>query len=444
MAPPIDYYCRAAKAATTTTAAATQEASEPLDIVGELKAREWRKRQRVKKSELKLKLRNCSSENDLQGCLAEASKQTEALGGLKVKGELSRDEFRVRQSANLTYHSNSVSDDEGSGALTPTSTLDKESYTASSTSSSPTNSLLLASLEDEGRFSERGGVFSSPCTYTVAEDEETVRLNRARQTVDFADKQKRKMLSSSPRRFLRVWDALSLLKSLRLSSESQESVFENSLAVAELCRKQFPEARWLHLAGLLSNLGHVTVMKEFGSKPLWKVVGEAFPVGCKFSEDISYSHFFSSNPDRRKKVFKSLVGLYKRGCGLDKLRMSWGHSEYLCTVLEHHMAKGGNTSTSTSTSATSTSTDKPSKNKGLPKQAMFLLRYQKFYSLLLPGQHYHDFMTLEDEQNLQFLIEFNRIQFEASTSKPLRQDQVDMEYYKNLVEEYFPEPVGFY
>lgn len=425
-----DYYCNDASPALVL--GADKKASEPIDIdmVGQLKAREWRKRQKVK-------LRNCSSENDLQRCVAEATKE-KARTRLAKGTELEVEEHRSYdlKAHNSTSVSVSVSDDESGSlrlsaeCLTPTSTLDKG--LASSTSSSPTNSLLLAPEVCFGTEHEREDSSSSSSSssfssswYTVAEEEETVLLNRARQTVDFVDKQKRKMLSSKPRRVLRVWEAVSLLKRLKLSSK--ESVFENSLAVAELCRKQFPGERWLHVAGLLHNLGFVTVMKEFGSRPLWKVLGETFPVGCKFSEDISYSHYFSSNPDRRKKIFNSHVGAYKRGCGLDELRMSWSASEYLCTVLGMEKAKA---------------------NHKLPKQAMFLLRYHKFYSLLLPGQHYHDFMTLEDEQNLQVLIEFNRIQFEASSPQSKQQEEleeeVDLEYYKDLVEEFFPNPLGFY
>ncbi len=301
---------------------------------------------------------------------------------------------------------------------TPTCILDDEEFESSS--GTATESIRSMSLSDSDDFLSQLG--ESPYEVVLEEEQETVLLNRARQTVDFVDKQKRKMMTSSSKcsessaQSRTVWESLALLKKIALPSGV--SVFDHSVAVAEQCRKEFPGLKWLHLVAFIHNLGLANVTKEFGAHPLWTVVGESFPVGCKFSEDISYSQYFCSNPDRRKKLFNHPLGVYKEGCGLDRLRMSWGASEYLYTVLESAKSSSGT----------------------LPKEAMFLVRYQKFFSLLNPGQHYHNFMSLEDERCLEMLIEFQAIVDEIrSRGKQVEDESFDVEYYHRLVDDFVPD-----
>lgn len=382
--------------------------SKKIDTVGKLETSDPRKRLKVGA------LRHCMSENDLRRC---HERSVPSLASdVDAKSCASEDQLvpqlmlRYRKPVMDSFDCYATPEE----CLSPTCILDD----ADLASSSGTNSAAMSMSDSEDFDLE---------TYKVVEEEETVLLNRARQTVDFVDKQKSKMLRDAPRLRMSAWDALLLLKKLKLSSS--ETVFDQSLAVAELCRKSFPDMKWLHLVGLIHNLGYLTVTKDFGSKPLWTVVGETFPVGCKFSQDISYSQYFSSNPDRRKKIFNHPVGVYKQGCGLDSLRMSWGASEYLCTALE--------------------ATNEGNK---LPREAMFLLRYQKFFSLLNPGQHYHDFMTVEDEECLEMLIEFQTIVDEVCSSRSNNNAQREsvghkvevLKYYKDLVQEYFPNQLGFW
>ena len=62
-------------------------------------------------------------------------------------------------------------------------------------------------------------------------------------------------------------------------------------------------------------------------------MGETFPVGCRFHPAIRHSQFFSANPDRRKRLYSSPTGVYRDGCGLGGVLMSWGAGEYLHLVL---------------------------------------------------------------------------------------------------------------
>ena len=65
----------------------------------------------------------------------------------------------------------------------------------------------------------------------------------------------------------------------------------------------------------------------FFGEPQWSVVGDTFPLGCKFSEKCVYSEFFKDNPDAQIEEYASELGIYEEGCGLDKVWMSYGHDE---------------------------------------------------------------------------------------------------------------------
>ncbi len=52
--------------------------------------------------------------------------------------------------------------------------------------------------------------------------------------------------------------------------------------------------RWFILTGLIHDLGKILCL--FG-EPQWAVVGDTFPVGCRYSERIVFPEFFADNPD---------------------------------------------------------------------------------------------------------------------------------------------------
>ncbi len=70
-------------------------------------------------------------------------------------------------------------------------------------------------------------------------------------------------------------------------------------------------------------------------EPQWAVCGESFPVGCRFHPSIVCSAFFSVNPDRRRRIYNTPTGIYREGCGLAAVHMSWSASEYLYMVRPH-------------------------------------------------------------------------------------------------------------
>ena len=50
----------------------------------------------------------------------------------------------------------------------------------------------------------------------------------------------------------------------------------------------------------------------------WAVVGDTFPLGCKFSEKIVFHEFFSANSDFNNPNYSSELGIYQEGCGLSR------------------------------------------------------------------------------------------------------------------------------
>ncbi len=63
------------------------------------------------------------------------------------------------------------------------------------------------------------------------------------------------------------------------------------------------------------------------------MVGDTFPVGCRYSEKIVFHGFFRDNPDWNVPELQSRCGIYEPGCGLDRVHLSWGHDEYLYHVV---------------------------------------------------------------------------------------------------------------
>ena len=72
--------------------------------------------------------------------------------------------------------------------------------------------------------------------------------------------------------------------------------------------------------------------------------------------------------------------MYKPGCGLDKLTMSWGHDEYLYRVLKHNNTK-------------------------IPEIGLAMIRYHSFYPWHAGGD-YEYFTTDKDREMRNWILEF--------------------------------------
>ncbi|KAG1935040.1 inositol oxygenase [Pimephales promelas] len=161
-----------------------------------------------------------------------------------------------------------------------------------------------------------------------------------------------------------------------LVDESDPDVdFPNSFhafQTAEGIRKEHPDKDWFQLVGLIHDIGKI--MALYG-EPQWAVVGDTFPVGCKFQDSIVFRNStFEGNPDVKNPTLNTEFGIYKPQSGLDNVLMSWGHDEYLYQVMKFNKCT-------------------------IPEEGLYMIRYHSFY----PWHSNGDYMHLCNEKDLQML-----------------------------------------
>ena len=177
-----------------------------------------------------------------------------------------------------------------------------------------------------------------------------------------------------------IWEAMEKLNTLIDESDPDTSLsqIEHLLQAAEAIRSD-GKPRWMQLTGLIHDLGKLLFF--FDAEGQWDVVGDTFPVGCRFDDRIIYGiRSFSANLDIHDKVYNDEYGIYSRGCGLDNVMLSWGHDEYL-----YHIVKD---------------------QSRLPPEALAMIRYHSFYPWHSAGA-YHDLMNNHDEEMLKAVKAFN-------------------------------------
>ncbi len=208
-----------------------------------------------------------------------------------------------------------------------------------------------------------------------------------------------------------VWEALEYLDTLVDDSDPDLDLtqIDHALQTAESARRA-NQPGWFIVTGLIHDLGKVLCL---WGEPQWAVVGDTFPVGCAFSDRIVHAEFFEDNPDRHHPEYSTELGIYEPQCGLQAVHMSWGHDEYL-----YHVVKDR-----------------------LPEEARYMIRYHSFYSAHREGQ-YRYLMTDHDREMFRWVRAFNRYDlYSKGDGKP---DSEKLQpYYKELVAEFFPEPLKF-
>ena len=138
-------------------------------------------------------------------------------------------------------------------------------------------------------------------------------------------------------------------------------------------REAYPDRPWLHLTGLIHDLGKV--MSVWGEVQ-YAVTGDTYPVGCKPVESIVYGiKSFGGNSDMKNPVYQTKLGIYKEHCGLDKLLMTWSHDEYMYQVLKHHPTCS------------------------IPEEALYAIRFHSFY----PYHTSREYLYFENENDKKML-----------------------------------------
>jgi len=209
-----------------------------------------------------------------------------------------------------------------------------------------------------------------------------------------------------------VLDALHMLSSFL--DESDPDVDENNLIhayqTAERMRAAHPDDPWLHLVGLIHDLGKI--MSVWGEQQ-WAVTGDTYPLGCLPARSVVYgAESFDGNEDLKNPLYASELGMYEAGCGIEKLLVTWSHDEYLYQVLKNH------------------------KGCRLPEESLFAIRFHSFYPYHT-HREYLQFESEEDRRRLPAILQLNDCDLYSKVDS-----QPDIEalrhYYQRLVDEYIP------
>ncbi len=234
--------------------------------------------------------------------------------------------------------------------------------------------------------------------------------NHRHQTYDFVRAKRAEFLPLQRRR-MSVFEALDYLNTLVDDSDPDIALdqLQHLLQTSEAIRADGHED-WFVLVGLLHDLGKVLCL--YG-EPQWAVVGDTFPVGCRFSDRIVYPEFFAANPDSNDPRYNTRLGVYEEHCGLDRVLLSWGHDEYLYHVLKPY----------------------------LPQPALSMIRYHSFYAWHREGEY--DWLCNDhDREMLTWVRKFNPYDLYSKSPQPPDWRAL-RPYYEALIAKYLPSKLAF-
>eukprot|EP00252_Welwitschia_mirabilis_P013248 TRINITY_DN291_c0_g1_i2.p1 TRINITY_DN291_c0_g1~~TRINITY_DN291_c0_g1_i2.p1 ORF type:complete len:230 (+),score=16.67 TRINITY_DN291_c0_g1_i2:948-1637(+) len=210
-----------------------------------------------------------------------------------------------------------------------------------------------------------------------------------------------------------IWECCELLNEYVDESDPDldEPQIQHLLQTAEAVRKDYPNEDWLHLTGLIHDLGKVLLHPKFGALPQWAVVGDTFPLGCAYDPALVHYEHFKGSPDFYNPKYNTKYGIYSENCGLENVVMTWGHDEYM-----YYVAKMNHTT--------------------LPPAALFIIRFHSFYALHQGGAYRH-LMNDEDHEGLKWLKIFSKYDLYSKSKVKIDVEAVKP-YYLSLIEKYFP------
>ena len=266
---------------------------------------------------------------------------------------------------------------------------------------------FIADRYREGKEPSEFRIYDEKANPSVAE---FYRLNHANQTFAFV-LEKEKQYGPLLKGKKSIWEAANYLNTLIDDSDPDTdlSQIEHLMQTSEAIRKDgYP--RWFVLTGFIHDLGKVLCL--YG-EPQWAVVGDTFPVGCAYSDQIVFPEYFASNPDITNPEYQTRYGIYEPNCGLENVHLSWGHDEYIYRVVKDY----------------------------LPEPAQYMLRYHSFYSAHRHGAYRH-LMSPHDEKMFEWVYKFNPYDlYSKGAAKPNMQEL--RPYYSDLIAEFFAQKIDW-
>jgi len=217
-----------------------------------------------------------------------------------------------------------------------------------------------------------------------------------------------------------IMEALDMLNELVDESDPDLDLpnIVHAFQTAERIREEHPDKEWFQLVGLIHDLGKIMA---FYGEPQWAVVGDTFPVGCRPQPSIVFGEeSFQNNPDTYDSRYNTKLGIYKEGCGIENVIMSWGHDEYLYHVLVNHMAKMGTS---------------------IPEGGLWAIRFHSCYPWHTGGDY--GYLTKpQDEKVMEWVKEFNKFDLYTKSTK-VPDIKALKPYYQALVDKYLPGVISF-
>ena len=210
-----------------------------------------------------------------------------------------------------------------------------------------------------------------------------------------------------------MFKALSLLDTF-VDSSDPDLYLPNSIhafQTAERIRKKFPNNKEYQITGLIHDIGKVLYTFKY---PEWSIVGDTFVLGCRLPKSMVYYNLTVDHPDRDN----TELGIYEKGCGLENLNISFGHDEYLYMVLKQNKSK-----------------------HKLSDKYLDIIRYHSLYPWHSKGE-YRELMNNKDYETLKNVNEFNNFDLYSKEDEAIITDDI-IDYYKNLLKEYFLEDILF-
>eukprot|EP00794_Sanderia_malayensis_P014058 gene14058-15522_t len=237
----------------------------------------------------------------------------------------------------------------------------------------------------------------------------TYQMMHSQQTLNFV-KEKIAKWGSLDKAEMTIFEAVFMLDDL-IDESDPDIDLPNSVhafQTAERIRAKHPDKDWFHLVGLVHDLGKVLAL---WSEPQFAVVGDTFPVGCKFQDSIVFPDTFQDNPDSQDPLLSTKYGIYEPNCGLKNIIMSWGHDEYMYQVLVKNECK-------------------------VPEEGLNIIRFHSFYPWHSCGD-YSYLCSEKDNETLRWVQEFNKFDL-YSKSDSIPDIQAVMPYYQSLIDKYCP------
>ena len=239
---------------------------------------------------------------------------------------------------------------------------------------------------------------------------EFYRLNHEHQTMDYVLRKEKEYFGLKKGKKT-VWEAAEFLNTLVDDSDPDTDLtqIEHLLQTSEAMRRD-GQPRWMVLVGFIHDLGKCLCL--YG-EPQWGVVGDTFPVGCAWSDQIVFPEYFHNNPDRSVTEYQTKFGIYEPNCGLENVHMSFGHDGYIAEVMKPY----------------------------LPDEALYMLRFHSFYAWHRHAAYTH-LMNDKDAAMLEWVKKFNPYDlYSKGHSKPNLQELKP--YYDELFEEFLPEKLDW-